>query len=215
MAVDQLFVHLEELDPLLFAVGEFLGFIVDSRLVVLLNHVRVQQRQGVLMLQHHRVVLLAELAFKGFARRHQLIPGFWVGDAGFFPGFIVKVEDAGGDGNGNAVELAVHGGGLQLLGVKLAEIDDVLHLIQVVEAVAIFRENRQPVPVGLHHVRLGAAGDLRGQARKVTVPAGVFRFDVNIRILLMKFFQRFQGHLMAAVAAPPGHAQVDILCQRR
>ena len=155
------------------------------------------------MLQHYRVILFTQLALEGFTRRHQLVPGFRVLDARFFPGLVVEVEHARGDGDRNTVKLAVHRGGLQLFGVKLAQVDHVLHLIQIVEAFAVFREDRQPVPVGLHHVRLGAAGDLRGQTRKVTVPAGIFRLHVDIRIEFMELFQRLQGHLVAAVAAPP------------
>ncbi|MNI73412.1 hypothetical protein D3C73_1294170 [compost metagenome] len=120
MAINQLFIGLEELNPLLFGVGEFLGLFIYGWNVVLLDHVRVQQRQRVLMLQYHRVVLFAELAFERFARSHQLIPGFRVFNARFFPGFIVKVEHARGDGNGDPVQLAVNGSGLQFFWIELA-----------------------------------------------------------------------------------------------
>ena len=155
------------------------------------------------MLQHHRVILLTQLALKGFARRHQLIPGFREGDAGFFPGFVVKVEHPGGNGNRDTVEFAIDRGGLQLFGIELAEVDDILHFVQIVETLTVLREDRQPVPVCLHHVRLGSPGDSGGQARKMAVPAGISGFNVDVRILFMKLLQRFQGDLMAAVAAPP------------
>ena len=214
MAVDKLLIHAEEVRPLRFAVGEFAALLIDGRLVVFLHHVRVEQGQHVLVLKHHRVVLFPEFAFESFPRRQQFIPGFREGDARLFPRFVVKVENAGGDRHRDAVELAVDRGGLQLFGVKLAEIDLVFQSIEIVKAIAIFRKDRQPVPVGLHHVRLGAAGYLGGQARKMAVPAGIFRFDIDIRILLVKSLQRLEGHLMAAIAPPPGHAQVDILRQR-
>ncbi len=208
MAVDQLLIGLEELNPLLFTVGEFLRLLVDRRDVVLLDHVGVQQRQRILVLQHHRIVLFAQFALKSFTRRHQLIPGFRVFNARFFPGFIVEVEDARGHGDRDPVQLAVHRGGLQLFRIELRQIDHVLHFVQVVEAVAGFGEDRQPVPVGLHHVRLGAARNLRGQTRQVTIPAGVFRFNVNIRVLFVELFQSFQRDLVTAIAAPPGHTQI-------
>ena len=214
MAVDKLLIHTEEIRPLRFAVGEFSPFLIDGRLIVFLHHIRVEQGQHVLVFEHHRVVLFPELAFESFSRRHEFIPGFREGDARLFPCFVVKVEDAGGDGNWNTVKLAVDRGGLQFFGVELAEVDLVFQGIQIVKAIAIFRKDRQPVPVGLHHVRLGAAGYLGGQARKMAVPTGIFRFDIDIRILLVKSLQRLEGHLMAAIAPPPGHAQVDILRQR-
>ena len=120
MAVDQLFVHLEELNPLLFAVGEFFRLRVDSWDIVLLRHIGIQQRQGILVLQNYRIVLFTQFAFEGFTRRHQLIPGFRVSDARLFPGFIVEVEHACGHGDWNPVQLAVHRGGLQFFGIKLA-----------------------------------------------------------------------------------------------
>ena len=211
MVVDKLLIHTEEICPLRFAVGKFAPLLIDGRLIVFLHHIRVEQRQHVLVFEHDRVVLFPELAFEGFARRHKLIPGFREGDARLFPRFVVKVEDAGGDGNGNTVKLAVDRGGLQLFGIELAEVDLVFQGIEIVKALAIFRKDRQPVPVGLHHVRLSAAGNLGGQARKMAVPAGVFCFDVNVGMLFVEFLQRLEGDLMAAVAPPPGHTQVDIL----
>ncbi len=164
MAVDKLLIHTEEIRPLRFAVGEFSPFLIDGRLIVFLHHIRVEQGQHVLVFEHHRVVLFPELAFESFSRRHEFIPGFREGDARLFPCFVVKVEDAGGDGNWNTVKLAVDRGGLQFFGVELAEVDLVFQGIQIVKAIAIFRKDRQPVPVGLHHVRLGTAGNLGGQA---------------------------------------------------
>ncbi|MOA23826.1 hypothetical protein D3C78_1444720 [compost metagenome] len=64
------------------------------------------------MLQHHRIVLFAQLAFEGFTGSFQLIPGFRVLDARFFPHFIVEVEHARGYGDWDPVQLAVNGGGL-------------------------------------------------------------------------------------------------------
>ena len=80
------------------------------------------------------------------------------------PDINVKAEYTGWDGNWNTVKLAVDRGGLQFFGVELAEVDLVFQGIQIVKAIAIFRKDRQPVPVGLHHVRLGTAGNLGGQA---------------------------------------------------
>ena len=72
------------------------------------------------MLQNHREVLFSQLAFEGFTRRQQIVPGFRVGYACLFPGLIVEVEHASGNGDWDPVQLAVHGGGLQLFGIELA-----------------------------------------------------------------------------------------------
>ncbi|MNP66292.1 hypothetical protein D3C76_1619870 [compost metagenome] len=66
MAIHQIFVSLEEFHPLLFAVGEFLGFFVHRWNVVFLNHVRIQQRQGVLMFQNHWIILFTQFALECF-----------------------------------------------------------------------------------------------------------------------------------------------------
>ncbi|MNR40961.1 hypothetical protein D3C85_1592960 [compost metagenome] len=105
-----------------------------------------------------------------------------------FPGLVVKIEYARGNGDRNTVQFAVNRGGLKLFRIELRQIDHILHFVQIVEAVAGFRENRQPVPVSLHHVRLSAACNLGGQTRQVAVPAGVFGFDGDVRILFVELF---------------------------
>ncbi|MNV97914.1 hypothetical protein D3C71_1931000 [compost metagenome] len=71
------------------------------------------------MFQNHRVILFTQFALKGFTRGFQLVPGFRVFDARFFPGLIVKIEHARGHGDRNTVQLAVDSGGLQLFGIEL------------------------------------------------------------------------------------------------
>ena len=205
MVIAQPLHKVEGFNPLRVVPGK-LTVAVEHRLLVFLHHVGVEQQNHVLIDHGVRIVVVAQFLLEHLPGGEEFVPGFRIGQPGFLPGDIVVVKDRRVNRDRQAVELAFDGGGLQIFGLILAEIKLALELIEVVIAFTVFGEDDQPRPVGLHHVRLGAAGHLGGQAREVPVPAGVFGLHFDIGILFLEGFQRFQRRLVTAIAAPPRHA---------
>ena len=177
---------------------------------VLAGELSCDQRYGQRRVQLgciERIVVLAELLLDDRGGRHELIPGGRQRKAGFLEHRLVQVEDTARDRNRKPVQLAVHRPGRELFVLPLAQIDDVRILTQVGKAVAVLGKLEEPRPVDLHDVGLGAASQLRGDLLGMAVPAGELRLN-GVTVLGAAGLDGLLRHLVAAVSAPPRHAQV-------
>ena len=205
--VDELLVELERGGQLLDRPGDLVGLRVDH---VLAGHLRRHQRddeERVQAIRLERVVVGAELLVEHRRGGDQVVPGLRDRQAGAVELGLVEEHHPAGGRDVQPVELAVDGPGGKVGLAPLGEVDGAGELVEVGEAVALLAEERQPRPVDLQDVGLGGAGHLGGELLLEARPAGELGLD-GVAIFGAADLQRLLGGGVAAVAAPPGHAQV-------
>ena len=119
MVIAQALHKAEGLIPLRVVPGEG-AVAIEHRLAVRLHHVGIEQQNDILIDHGVGIVVVAQFLLEGFPGGKKRLPVFRVRQPGFLPGHVVIVKDRGVDGDRQAVELAVDGGGLQILSLILA-----------------------------------------------------------------------------------------------
>ena len=205
--VDELLVELERGGQLLDRPGDFVGLGVDH---VLAGHLRRHQRddeERVQPVRLERIVVGPELLVEHRRGCDQVVPSFGDRQAGAVELGLVEEHHPAGGRDVQPVELAVDGPGGEVRLAPLGEVDGAGELVEVGEAVALLAEQRQPRPVDLQDVGLGGAGHLGGELLLEARPAGELGLD-GVAVLGAADLQRLLGGGVAAIAAPPRHAQV-------